>query len=133
MKRIALGLVLLLAPSGAYADPSPPPPWMPAPRRPLTRDDEDEVRHLKHEAAVFGTTGLVLLAGGVALDVVALDLPQGEQAMRQPDGNIVTARVRNDANWAELAGGLSLTATGLALAWIGYLKLKQARKLQANE
>ena len=136
MRRVALGLalVLVLASPGAYADPAPsPPPWMPAPRRPPTRDDEDQIKHLKHEATAFGTVGIVLLAGGIAVDVVARDVPQGEQATRQPDGNVVTERVRNDANWAELAAGLALTATGLALVSIAYLRIKQMRKLQATE
>ena len=131
MKRLSLVLALLIAAPVAYADD--PPPWMPsAPPRP-TRGDEAQLRKLKREAAAFGTIGLVLAAGGIAVMVVALDVPQSEQTMRAVDGTLVTDRVRGDANWAELAGGIALTGTGIALAAIALLKAKQARKLQSNE
>src|SRR5207248_4131219 len=113
MTRLALALAVTVLASTVRADP--PPAWMPAPPRPPTTGDEQRVRHLKHEAAAFGLIGLVLFAGGVAVNVVALDVPQGEETRRQADGSILIEHVRDDANWAELAGGLALMATGFAL------------------
>jgi hypothetical protein len=130
MTRLALVLAIALAAPTLRADP---PAWMPAPPRPPTAGDEQRVRHLKHEAAAFGAIGIALFAGGIAVNVVALDVPQGERATRQVDGSVVTERFRDDANWAELAGGLALMATGFALVSLAVLKAKEARKLQALE
>ena len=107
MRRVALALVLTTA--TAWADP---PPWMPAPPPPTTTRTEHEVRKLRHEAAAYGAIGLAFVAGGIAVDVVALDLPQAEQATRRADGTVVVEKVRGDANWAELAGGIALTGDG---------------------
>jgi len=128
MRRVALALVLTTA--TAWADP---PPWMPAPPPPPTERTEHEVRKLRHEAAAYGAIGLAFIAGGIAVDVVALDLPQAEQATRRTDGTVVVEKVRGDANWAELAGGIALTATGLVLAVVALSRLRQARRLAAQE
>jgi len=132
MKRLALALALTLAaPAARAADP--PPPWMPAPPPRPTRSDEARVRKLKRETTAFGLIGLVLFAGGIAVNVVALDLPQAERASREPDGSVVIERYRGDANWAEFAGGVALMGAGFALLSIAYVKLQQMRKLQATQ
>jgi hypothetical protein len=136
MRALALGLALLVAaPAVAEAQlvPSPPPPWMPAPPPQPSRATEREVKKLHHEAAAYGTIGLVFTAAGIAVDVVALDVPQSEQATRAADGTVTTEKVRGDANWAELAGGIALTATGLVLVTVAIFRLKQARRLAATE
>jgi hypothetical protein len=136
MRTLALGLALLVAaPAAADAPlvPSPPPPWMPAPPPRPSRASEREVKKLTHEAAAYGTIGLVFTAAGIAVDVVALDVPQSEQAVRAADGTVTTEKVRGDANWAELAGGIALTATGLVLVTVALFRLKQARRLAASE
>ena len=129
MKRLALVLALLLVAPTAYADD--PPPWMPSAPPPPTRGDEAQLRKLKREATAFGTIGLVLAAGGIAVMVVALDVPQSERVTMALDGTRTTTRELGDANWAELAGGVALTATGLALGGVALLKAKQARKLSS--
>jgi len=128
MRRVALALVLATA--TAWADP---PPWMPAPPPRPTARTEHEVRKLRHEAAAYGAIGLAFVAGGVAVDVVALDLPQAEQTTRASDGTVTTEKVRGDANWAELAGGIALTVTGVVLVAVALFRLKQARRLAAEE
>jgi hypothetical protein len=137
MRRLALALATLLAGAPALAQqplvPPPPPPWMPAPPPSPSRESEREVRKLRHEALAYGTIGLVFTAAGIAVDVVALDVPQSEQATRMADGTTVTEKVRGDANWAELAGGIALTATGLVLVTVSLFRLKQARRLAALE
>lgn len=139
MKRLALVTTVALTSATLRADPLPlprpatPPPFMPAPPRAPTRGDQAQIRHLRHEAAAYGTIGLVLAAAGVAVNVVALDVPQGERTMRQPDGKTVTTRVRDDANWFELAGGLTLLATGIVLGVIALMRARQAARLQGNE
>ena len=130
MTRVALALSFLLAAATARAED--PPPWMPAPPRPPTRQSVQQVRKLRHEAAAFGAIGLGLFAGGIAVDVVALDVPQGARTTREGDGSLVTHRFLDDANWAELAGGLALMATGFALVSVALLRLKQAHKVEAN-
>ena len=130
MKRLACALALLIAVPAARAEE--PPPWMPAaPPRP-GRASLQHARELRREAKIFGGVGIALFGGGVAVNVVALDLPQGERATRQPDGTIVSERVRSDANWFELAGGIALMATGFALVSVALLKLKQARRLESE-
>jgi len=124
------GETLVLTTATAWADP---PPWMPAAPPPPTERTEHEVRKLRHEAAAYGAIGLAFIAGGIAVDVVALDLPQAEQATRRTDGTVVVEKVRGDANWAELAGGIALTATGLVLAVVALSRLRQARRLAAQE
>jgi hypothetical protein len=57
-------------------------------------------------------------------------VPQGTQLVRQPDGTAVTEHVRDDANWFELAGGLALMGTGVALVAVALLRAKQARRLE---
>jgi len=133
---LALALVLLVAAPAVAQQPlvpPPPPPWMPAPPPRPSRTTEREVKKLRHEAAAYGTIGLVFTAAGIAVDVVALDVPQSEQATRQADGTIVTEKVLGDANWAELAGGIALSVTGLALITVAFFRLKQARRLAASE
>lgn len=131
MKRLALALALTLAAPAVRAD-EPPPAWMPSTPPPLTRATEQRARELRHEAKIFGGVGIALFAGGVAVNVVALDVPQGEQATRQPDGTITQEHVRSDANWFELAGGLALMATGFVLVSVALFKVKQARKLDSE-
>jgi len=136
MRRVALALALLVAAPAAAQQPlvqPSPPPWMPAPPPQPSRATEREVKKLHHEAAAYGTIGLVFTAAGIAVDVVALDVPQSEQATRAADGTITTEKVRGDANWAELAGGIALTATGLVLVVVALFRLKQARRLAATE
>jgi hypothetical protein len=136
MRRVALALALLVATPAVAQQPlvqPAPPPWMPAPPPQPSRSTEREVKKLRHEAAAYGTIGLVFTAAGIAVDVVALDVPQSDQATRQADGTIVTEKVRGDANWAELAGGIALTATGLVLVTVAIFRLKQARRLAATE
>lgn len=131
MRRVALAVAMLLAAPAVRADPQQP-AFMPAPPRPPTSGDEDEIRRLKHEATAFGTTGIVLAAAGIAVNVVALDVPQGERAVRQSDGTVVTQHVLADANWAELAGGIALLGTGAALIAIAVVKANRAKKLQSS-
>jgi hypothetical protein len=128
MKPLAWVLVLLVAAPMASADE--PPPWMPSTALPPTRSSLQHARELRREAKIFGAVGLALFGGGVAVNVVALDVPQGEQATRQPDGTVVQEHVRSDANWFELAGGLALMGTGVALVAVALLKAKQARRLE---
>lgn len=132
MKRLALVLVLLLAAPAARAD-DPPPAWMPSAPRGPTRGDEEQARKLKREATALGTIGLVLAAGGIAVLVVSLDVPQSERTIMAADGTRTVKRVLGDANYAELAGGIALTVTGVALAGVALLKSRQARKLLSNE
>ncbi len=127
MKRLALVLALLVAAPAARADD--PPPWMPSAPPSPTRGDEAQARKLKREATAFGAIGLALAAGGIAVMVVALDVPQSERLTKAADGTSTTTRQLGDANWAELAGGVALTVTGVALAGVALLKAKQARKL----
>jgi hypothetical protein len=131
MKPLALLLSLLLAAPLAAAD-EPPPPWMPSTPPPLTRSSVQHARELRREAKIFGAVGLALAGCGIAVGVVALDVPQGERVVRAPDGTAVTERVRDDANWFELAGGLALIATGFALVTFALYKVKQARRLDSE-
>ena len=128
MKPLAWVLALLVAAPMASADE--PPPWMPSTPPPATRSSLQHARELRREAKIFGAVGLALFGGGVAVNVVALDVPQGEELVKQPDGTAVTQHVRNDANWFELAGGLALMGTGVALVAVALLKAKQARRLE---
>jgi hypothetical protein len=130
MKLLALLLALLLAAPLAGAD-EPPPPWMPSPPPPR-RSTLQRARELRREAKIFGGVGIALFGGGIAVNVVALDLPQGERATRQADGTVVTEHVRDDANWFELAGGIALMATGFVLVTVALFKVKQARQLDAE-
>lgn len=127
MKRLSLVLALLFVAPMAYADD--PKPWMPSAPPSPTRGDEAQARKLKHEATAFGAIGLALAAGGIAVMVVALDVPQSERVTMAGDGTRTTTRELGDANWAELAGGVALTVTGLALGGVALLKAKQARQL----
>ena len=129
MKRLTLALVLSLVAPGLRADE--PPPWMPAPPPPLTSQGGGQVRRLRREATAFGTIGLVLFGGGIAVNVVALDVPQGERTVRQADGTTEQQHFLADANWAELAGGLALMGAGFALVSIALLKIKQAHRIEA--
>ncbi len=132
MKRLSLVLALLLVAPMAYADD--PKPWMPSgPPPPPTRGDEAQARRLKREATAFGAIGLALAAGGIAVMVVALDVPQSERVTMAGDGTRTTTRELGAANWAVLAGGIALTVTGVALAGVALLKARQARKVLANE
>ena len=86
MRRLALiSALLVAAPAVGAADP---PAWMPAQPRGPTRAQLEQAKKLKHEAAAFGSIGLVLFAGGIAVNVVALDVPQGDDddaaGRRQP-------------------------------------------------
>lgn len=128
MRRVALLLALLHAAGGvAAADGLP--AWMPAPPPPVGVSAEREARRLRHEAAVFGAVGLGLFAAGVAVDVVALDVPQGEHAVPVGDGSYRIEHFRNDANWAEFALGTALFATGFGLVVMSLYRVKQARRL----
>jgi hypothetical protein len=130
MKRLALALALFVAAPLAGADE--PPPWMPStPRGPSARA-VNEARAIRHEAAIFGGIGLAVFGAGVAVTVVALDVPQGEHRVSVGDGGVTTQRFRDDANWAELAGGVVLLATGLGLVGFSLLKIKQARRLESE-
>lgn len=130
MKRLALTLALLVAAPMARADE--PPPWMPAPPRPASSRSLKEARAVRHEATIFGAIGLALIAAGVAVTVVALDVPQGQQVMRAGDGVVTTHSVLGDANWAELAGGIALGGTGLGLFAFSLFKIKQASRLESE-
>ncbi len=129
MRRVALALVFALVAPLAHAEE--PPPWMPSPPPPPSRQAEREIKRLRHEATAFSAVGIVLFAGGIAVNVVALDVPQSERLVKQPDGTSMTQHVLGDANWAELAGGLALMATGFALVSLGMYRLKQAHRLEA--
>ena len=131
MRRLALALSLVVV-AAPVARADDPPPWMPTPPPGPTGRQLEEARTLRREAAAFGTIGLVLFAGGVAVNVVALDVPQAETTMRQPDGNIVEKRVLGDANWAELAGGIVLMVTGFALVTVSLFRRKQAARVEAG-
>lgn len=139
MKRLAL--VGLLASSIARADvqqvqqpqliPQAQPAFMPAPPPPVAHGSEEEAKRLRHEAKAYGAIGLGLIAGGIVVDVVALDVPQGEVTTRS-GGLTTTTRGRNDANWAELGIGLTLNAVGLVLMGLALYKLKQARHIDES-
>ena len=130
MRRLALVLAsLLAAPVARAADP---PPWMPArPAGPTARQLE-QAKKLRREGLVLGSIGLVLFAGGVAVNVVALDVPQAETTVRQPDGNLAEMHTRGDANWAELAGGLVLMGAGFGLVCVSLYRLKQAARVESG-
>ncbi|HEY2748627.1 MAG TPA: hypothetical protein VGL86_28595 [Polyangia bacterium] len=134
MRRLAL--IVLLASGIARGDqpalvPKAQPAFMPAPPRPISTEGQAQAKRLRHEAAAYGAIGLGVFAGGIAIDVVALDVPQGTQASGA-GGIVTTMRVRNDANWAELAAGLTLTAAGVALVALSLYKLKQARRVDES-
>jgi hypothetical protein len=136
MSRVALVAVFLgasvaQAQQAPLAQPQPPPAWMPAPPPRLGRGEEEQARALRREAFIFAGIGIGLVAGGVAVDVVALDFPQS-QATTRDNGNLVTKRVLGDANWAELAAGTALLATGFVLVCVGLYKRHMARKLDES-
>jgi hypothetical protein len=130
MKRLAWILALVVAAPAAWGEE--PPPWMPAPSPQTSSASRQRARGLRHEAKAFGAVGIALFGAGIAVNVVALDVPQGERSTRQPDGTIVNERVRADANWFELAGGIALAGTGVALVAIALFKAKQARLLESE-
>jgi len=109
----------------------PPPAWMPAPPPRLGRGEEEQARALRRESFIFAGIGIGLVAGGVAVDVVALDFPQSQETTRE-NGNLVTKRVLGDENWAEFAAGTALLATGFVLVCVGLYKRHQARKLDES-
>jgi hypothetical protein len=126
MRRLALALALLHA-AAALADE---PPWMPSaqpPPRPASLDEH--VRKLRHEAALFAGVGIGLFAAGVAVDVVALDVPQGERAVPTGGGALRLEKYRNDANWAEFAVGTALLGAGFGLVVASLFRRAQARRL----
>jgi hypothetical protein len=138
---LALAVATMTATTPARAEqpppwmPAAPPPWMPAPAPPPPRRSmgtEERIRKLRHEAALFGAVGIGLFAAGIAVDVVALDVPQGEQATRNSDGSTTVTHYRNDANWAELAIGSALLVSGFALVIAGIFELRQARRLASE-
>jgi hypothetical protein len=128
MRRLAPSLALLLAASLARGD-EPPPAWMPAPPPLVGQQSRQEAKKLRREAAWYTGFGIGVFALGIAVNVVALDVPQSEQQQRV-DGNLVTRKVLGDANWAELAGGLALMGTGFGLVWLGYYRRNQARRIE---
>ena len=130
MKRLALALALILAAPAASGDESP--PWMPRPAGLPLRSSQQRARALLREAKIFGAVGISLFGVGIAVNVVALDLAQGNRMVRQVDGTVVNQPVRDDANWLELAVGIALAGTGIALAAIGLFKAKQARRLASE-
>jgi hypothetical protein len=127
MSRVALALVLV----AATAEADPPPVWMPAPPPPIGRQTELAAKKLRGEAKAYGAIGLAVLGAGIAVDVVALDVPQGEATTRQ-NGIVTTEKVRSDANWAELGAGVTLNAVGLVLLGLALYKLRLARRLDES-
>jgi hypothetical protein len=127
VKGLATALALLLAAGTAHADD---PPWMPSRPAPMSLQREQRIKQLRHDSALFGLLGLVLFAAGVAVDVVALDVPQGEATVKLMDGTMLHEHVRNGANWAEFAAGTSLLAAALALTGVGLFRARQAARLE---
>jgi hypothetical protein len=131
VKRLALALAVVHAAAGIAAADAPPapPPWMPSAPPPESPTLARHVRQLRHEAAVFGGVGLGLMAAGIAVDVVALDLPQGERQVPLGGGVSRIDHYRNDANWAEFAVGSGLIGIGFALSITALFRLQRARQL----
>jgi hypothetical protein len=132
MTRAAVVLVLavavLLTSTAARADD---PPWMPAPPEPVggAAARQEEARKLRSQGAVYTGLGIGLFGAGVAVNVLALDYPQGGRTMAQGGGIIRTDPVYDAANWAELAGGIVLVGGGITLIVIGGMRLRQAAQL----
>lgn len=108
------------------------PPWMPGapPRIGGQSAREREARRLRHEAALFAGVGVGVVALGVAVDVVALDVPQEPRSIMHGDGTLVTQNRIGSSNWVELALGSALLGTGLILVVVGILRARQARALE---
>lgn len=107
------------------------PAYMPASPPPLGAQELQQAKVLRHQAALFTGLGIGLFAAGIAVNVVALDVPQSQQVTREGD-NLVTRNVLGPANWVELAAGIALMGTGLALGWLGIYRRNQARRIEGN-
>lgn len=129
-RALVLALALALA-SPALAEPKAPPPWMPAPPPPVggARERAERARKLKQQSAILTGVGIGLFGAGIALNVIALDWKQGTEPERQPDGSIVNRPAYDAGNYAELAGGVALMATGFVLVVVGVLRGRQAAAL----
>ena len=127
-----LTLALLLVATTARAQDSQP-RWMPAPPPTLAGGDERkaEARHLRRDGTIYTTVGVVLVTGGVALGVVALDVKQGDSSMTGVDGVVTDTKVYGAANWAELAGAIALMGGGLLFTIAGAQRLQQANALDS--
>jgi hypothetical protein len=133
VRRVALALALLHAGAVAADEPALTPPrppvFMPSAPPPPTPRLLRQSAQLRHDAFIFGALALGFAAAGIAVDVVALDLPQGERVVPTGGGNARIERFRDDANWAEFALGTALVGVGVAFGYVALFRLRSSKRL----